>query len=105
MPFKIVPVVQGHGEVRAVPELFRRIIAELNFGVPIEIGRPVRQPRDKLSKDSELQRALGLAANEIGHEGAIFILIDSEDDSPAEAGPDLLARAQAARAEQRTSWS
>jgi len=78
MPFCIVPIVEGQGEVLAVPELFRRIIAELDLGASIEVGRPARQPKDKLLEDGELQRALGLAANEIGQEGAIFILLDSD---------------------------
>jgi hypothetical protein len=103
MPFWIVPIVEGQGEMRAVPELFRRIVIELNLGVPIEIGRVVRQPRDKLLRDGELERALGLAANEGGKEGAIFILVDSEGTCPAELGPELLARAQAARNDLRIS--
>jgi hypothetical protein len=31
MPFRIVPIVEGHGETFAVPELFRRLIAEFNL--------------------------------------------------------------------------
>jgi hypothetical protein len=103
MPFCIVPIVEGQGEALAVPELFRRIIAELDLGVSIEVGRPVRQPREKVVKDGELRRALGLAANEIGQEGAIFILLDSDGKCPAEAGPHLLARARTARPDQRVS--
>jgi hypothetical protein len=103
MPFRIVPVVEGHGEVRAVPELFRRIIAELNLGVPIDIRYPVRQSRDKLLKDGELERAVRIAAIEVAEEGAILILIDSEGDCPAQLGPALLARARTARTDQRIS--
>ncbi len=33
----------------------------------------------------------------MGQEGAIFILLDSDDECPAEAGPKWLARARAAR--------
>jgi hypothetical protein len=100
MPFCIVPIVEGQGEVRAVPELFRRIIAELDLGVPIEVRPPVRQSRDKLlNSEGELQRALGLAANAMGQKGAILILLDSDDECPAAAGPNLLARARASRAD------
>jgi hypothetical protein len=102
MPFCIVPIVEGQGEVRAVPELFRRIIAELDLGVPIEVRPPVRQSRDKLlNSEGELGRALGLAANAMRQVGAIFILLDSDDECPAEAGPNLLARARAARGDLR----
>jgi hypothetical protein len=103
MPFRIVPIVEGHGEVHAVPALFRRIIIELNLGVPIEICSPVRQPRDKLLKVGEIERAIGIAAKEVGDEGAIFVLLDSEGDCPAELGPALLTRANHARGDQRIS--
>jgi hypothetical protein len=45
MSFRIVPVVEGDGEVSAVPVLFHRLIAELDLAVPIDVERPIRQPR------------------------------------------------------------
>src|SRR5271165_624862 len=103
MPFRIVPIVEGHGEVRAVPALFRRIIIELNLGVSIEICSPVRQPRDKLLKIGEIERAIAIAAKEVGDEGAIFVLLDSDGHCPAELGPALLTRVNHARSDQRIS--
>jgi hypothetical protein len=103
MSFWIVPIVEGQGEVQAVPVLFRRIIIELNLGIPIDVAQPVRLVRDKLVKDDELHRALRLAARRVGKDGAIFILLDSEGDCPAAAAPELLKRAKEARSDQLIS--
>jgi len=103
MAYRIVPIVEGHGEVQAVPALLRRIIAELDLGVPIDIRRPVRQPRGSLLKAGGLEAAVRLAAGEAGPSGAILILLDSEGSCPAELGPALLERAFAATSGRRMS--
>jgi hypothetical protein len=97
MAFRIVPIVEGHGEVDAVPVLLRRLVAELNPGVPIEPSRPIRQSRGSLLKKGGIESAVSLAAIEMGESGAILILLDSEGECPRERGPELLARAQTAR--------
>jgi hypothetical protein len=40
MPFRIVPIVEGHGEVSAVGVLLRRLVE----GLPIAIAPRIRQP-------------------------------------------------------------
>jgi hypothetical protein len=80
MAFQIAPIVEGHGEVSAVPILLRRMIAELNLAVPIEVVRPIRQPRGSLLKDRGVESAVQLAAIEMGGSGAIFIILDSDGD-------------------------
>jgi hypothetical protein len=99
MPFRVVPIVEGHGEVQAVPVLFRRLATELN--PEVTIGRPVRQARGSLLKNDGLERAVQLAAIESGDDGAVFVLIDSEGDCPAELAPALLRRARNARGDRR----
>jgi len=101
MPFLIVPIAEGHGEVPAVPILFRRVIAELNPGVAIEPARPIRRPRATLLKEGGLEDAVKLAVFAMGESGAILVLLDSEGDCPAELAPDLLARARKARADKQ----
>lgn len=102
MPFRIVSVVEGHGEVRAVPELLRRLIAGVNPPVSIEISsHPVRQPRETLIKPGGLEAAVSLAANEVGENGAILIILDSEADCPAQLAPELVNRARTARPDKR----
>lgn len=51
----IQPIVEGYGEVEAVPILLRRFIEEANAW-DIVIGRPIRCNRNKLIKRPELEK-------------------------------------------------
>jgi len=97
MPFRIVPIVEGHGEEQALRLLLRRLVAELNPSIPIDIARPWRQPRGTLLKPGGIETAVDSACVDIGESGAVFIVLDSEGDCPAELGPGLLTRARKAR--------
>ena len=98
---KIVAIVEGDGEVKAVPALIRRIHGELSPGTPLDIGRPVRVRRNRVLKDGELERYLDLAANLAGADGGILVLLDANGDCPAHLGPRILQRARAARLDRR----
>lgn len=99
MPANIIPIVEGHGEVAAVPLLLRRIADALEV-YDVQVGTPVRCQRHKLVKKAgELERAVELAVRKGGINGRVLLLIDAEDDCPGELGPALLARAKAARAD------
>lgn len=94
----IACIVEGQGEVEAVPLLIRRIAEQACPDVLLKIiSPPIRIPRTKLAKAGELERAVELAARQAGAQGAVLILIDSDDDCPAQTGPQLQARAEAAR--------
>lgn len=101
----IVCIVEGHGEVEAVPILLRRISASLDR--PIDpyprVLPPLRIPANKLEKQGELERAVELAARKSGVGGAILILLDCDDGCPAEVGPRFLRRARAARSDRSIS--
>lgn len=97
MNVAVACIVEGHGEVEAVPILIRRIAAELDPALVVQVLPPLRVPRYKLVKTGEIERSVELAARKTGGTGAILVLVDSEDDCPAEVGPDLLCRAQTAR--------
>jgi len=103
MPFRIVPIVEGHGEVEAVRILLHRLIAEFDLGTPFQVARPIRQPRSSLLKAGGLERAVNLAAIEMGETGAVLVLLDSDGECPAELGPTLLARAQEAHRDKRVA--
>jgi hypothetical protein len=92
MPLAVACVVEGHGEVDAVPILIRRIAASLDPGQALLIPTPIRVPRDKVVKPGELERAVDLAARKIGGSGAVLVLLDSEGACPAQLGPALLRR-------------
>lgn len=92
----IATVVEGHGEIEAVPILVQRVFNEL-LGAYIDYPpRPVRQPRGSLIKAGGVERAVGLAAESRGC-SAILVLIDADDDCPRELGRELQKRAQEAR--------
>jgi hypothetical protein len=96
---KIACIVEGHGEVEAVPVMLRRIAAEQGRVYP-EVLRPMRVPASKLVKEGELERAVEFAARKCGPDGGILVLLDCDDGCPAELGPELLARAAPIRPEQ-----
>ena len=97
MTVQIRCIVEGHGEVEAVPILIRRIAASLYPELLIETPPPIRIPRNKVVKEGELERGVELAARNIKSQGGIFIILDSDDDCPAQLGPELLRRALQAR--------
>lgn len=88
----IACIVEGHGEVSAVPELIRRIGAEQNPPVYPTIEGPIRIPGSRLRQTAEFERAVELASARAGQGGGILILLDAENDCPAELGPELRGR-------------
>ena len=90
MTVKIGCIVEGHGEVEAVPILIRRVAALHYPELTTVMPTPIRIPRNRVFKAGELERAVGLAVRNIGRQGAIFIILDSDDDCPAKLGPSLL---------------
>jgi hypothetical protein len=98
MPAQLACIVEGQGDLEAVPILLRRIAQELAPGIAVRV-HSFRVPRTKLLKDRELERAVELAARRVGRDGGILILLDSDDDCPALLGPALLSRAARARSD------
>jgi hypothetical protein len=100
---KIVTIVEGHGEVEALPILIRRIAMSIAPGEVPELPKPIRVGRQKFLKPDELERAVELAARNAGPNGKILILLDADEDCPGTLGPEILARARAARADRSIS--
>ncbi|MDE0017150.1 MAG: DUF4276 family protein [Candidatus Poribacteria bacterium] len=92
MTVKIGCIVEGHSEVEAVPILIRRVAARHYPELMTVIPTPIRIPRNKVFKVGELERAVGLAVRNIKGQGAIFIILDCDNDCPAQLGPSLLHR-------------
>ncbi len=95
MNISIGCVVEGHGDVEAVPVLLRRILGEMDASLSARIARPVRTPRYKLVQQGELERAVALAAAAAGKPCVVLVLVDAEEDCPATLAPALLMRARA----------
>jgi hypothetical protein len=94
-------IVEGHGEVQAVPLLVRRIAEWIGFEEKLTIHQPIRVHRDRVVKQGELERHLELVARRVGPGGAILILVDADNACAASLGPELLARARKARSDRR----
>ena len=97
----IAPIVEGYGEVGCLRILLQRISLEL-FGVEyVNVLTPIRQPRQKLTKDEHLQKAVRLALGKLAHadqpsrRSLVLLLLDADEDCPAELAPALLRSAQA----------
>lgn len=92
---RISAIVEGHGEVRAVPILLRRLMTWRPVNEPVEILPPIRVPRDRfLNKPEEFHRYLQLARQKAGPDGWILVLLDADDDCPATKAAEVLARAR-----------
>jgi hypothetical protein len=94
---RIACIVEGHGEVQAVPILLRRLASTLDPALSLTVEQPIRITKSKLLQAGELERAVELAARKVDGAGAILILLDRDEDCPATLGPALLGRARAVR--------
>lgn len=94
---RVVPIVEGHGEVAAVRILLQRIWTELLQGEYLAVEQPIRQSRNRLDDRDELKRAVQLAklkldaADDSIERGFILLLIDLDPFSgpPCKLAPSL----------------
>ncbi len=97
---RVVPIVEGHGEYRAIRILLQRIWHELLGGDHLEVLRPIRWPKTKLIKTNELQRAVRLAVLKLSttpvaeEKKLILVVLDADEDPACELGPTLLRAAR-----------
>jgi len=100
----VAPIVEGYGEVVAIRKMLERIWRELLGYDYIEILKPIRQPRHKLLRriqgalapDAEgLEKAVRFARHKLNQSTQpdarklILVLLDSDQDCPAEASPKI----------------
>ncbi|KYG07125.1 hypothetical protein BE21_31030 [Sorangium cellulosum] len=95
---RLVCIVEGKGEVKAIPNLCMRILRQyLGDTTWLVDEDPIRQPRGKLVNERErsplrpchadgLGRAVELARSR--RSDAVLVLCDADDDCPATWGPD-----------------
>jgi len=107
---RIVCIVEGHGDVPALPVLIRRIAFEMQR-FNIDVPPPIRCPKSKIvRKDQEvardeLARPMRLATAKLhgAARGGILILLDADDACPAKLGPRLLNAVRSIRPDVRVS--
>jgi hypothetical protein len=92
----VASIVEGDGEVTALPVLLRRLS---QWHVPaehVDVLTPIRVYKDRfLNRPGEFSRHLQLAAAKCGDSGWILILFDADDDCPAHKGHTVLKQARA----------
>ncbi len=95
----IAPIVEGHGEVEALPALLYRIRESLPSADTLQINPPIRVKSGSfLHKQDEFRRHVQLAAlKAAARQGSVLILLDCDDGCPAELGPRLLRDATRVR--------
>ncbi|MEU8262454.1 DUF4276 family protein [Micromonospora sp. NPDC048999] len=98
-PITIAPAIEGHGEVTALPVLLRRIAAELSVW-NLQVAMPLRVPQTQLI-GAGLEAVVAAQARRVTGPGGVLVLLDADDHCPADLGPRLQSRAQAARPDVR----
>jgi hypothetical protein len=80
----ITCIVEGDGDVAALPVLLRRM-AHATGMFDVSIPMPIRTRRDRfLNRDDERRRIVGIAALKARDGGGILILLDADDDCIAD---------------------
>jgi hypothetical protein len=90
-------IVEGDGEEEALRILLRRVIQDIDPTLYVDIHRPYRRPKGQLKQQHQLSQMVDLTVRQLRPPRALLILMDADDDCPAELGPRLLGWAQAAR--------
>jgi hypothetical protein len=97
----IAPIVEGDGEVTAVPVLLRRIAKACGATSRLRVNTPIRvKSGSMLNNQKYFHKYVSLASAKAAmhaNSGWVLILLDCDDECPADLGPELLRRAQAVR--------
>lgn len=95
---QIASIVEGDGEVQALPVLLRRLAAMIDPAVAVEAHPPIRLPRTKVHVLDAYERCIELASRRVaGNAGGVLVLLDVDDDCAATLGAELCCRAEAQR--------
>jgi hypothetical protein len=95
MGLTILPLVEGHSEVRAIRDLLLRLLQRAGIQEAVVV-RPFRVHRSQVVRAEEIERALRHALSARARDGvnAVLVLLDADKDCPAEMAPRLLGRAR-----------
>jgi len=85
----IVPIVEGHGEVEALPVLLRKLLHGMSV-FDVQIGKPINA-HGAGGLRSRLERFVKYAARRPDCD-AIIVVRDSEDECPLELALDYVCR-------------
>jgi hypothetical protein len=89
----IVPLVEGQSEERAMGVLMRRVLHDLDV-FDLQVARPFRVKRQRVVREGELEKSILQAERSRPGASSVFIVLDADDDCPADLGSHLLERAR-----------
>ncbi len=97
---KIACVVEGFGDVDALPILLKRIVKSIDADVMLDASRaPIRVPRNKIEKPQVIEDAVNAAAKQVGGVGGILLLFDADKDCPKKLALNLSKKAKETRSD------
>ncbi|MCU0920981.1 MAG: DUF4276 family protein [Burkholderiaceae bacterium] len=92
---RLYTIVEGQGEVAAVPVLLRRLLHDHAQCFGVQPAPPIRRKAHEFRREETVRAAVALAVSQPDC-GGVLLLFDGEDDCPAEQGAQVLAWARAA---------
>lgn len=98
----IAPIVEGHGEVQALPILLRRVASAVAPEINLQLNPAIRVKVSSFLNEKDgvyFSKYVELAARKAKAwpKSCVLILLDCEDFCPAELGPRILERASNCR--------
>jgi hypothetical protein len=88
-------LVEGQGDVKAVPALLRRLRSEAG-AFPLDFGRPIRKHGSEFVEEASLRSAVQLALRQEQGCDGILIIFDSDKACPKTLAPRVQGWAKAA---------
>jgi hypothetical protein len=86
-------IVEGHGEVHALPVLLRRLIPHMPINL---VGPPYRMKRSQMRDERSLTAAVEFAVGRTSDDDGVLIVLDADDDCAVTLGNEVLRHARAA---------
>ena len=91
---QIVPIVEGHGELRAIPALVRRVLEAQGLLTGVQVLKAIRERRSTLLKRGGVERLAQAARRKATSEARVLLVFDADDDCAATLGPQLQSRVE-----------
>ena len=89
---QIVPIVEGHGELRAMPILIRRVLEAQGILTGVQVLKAIRERRGTLLRQGGVERLAQAARRKARSEARVLVVLDADDDCAATLGPQLQSR-------------
>ncbi|WP_435586520.1 DUF4276 family protein [Micromonospora aurantiaca (nom. illeg.)] len=77
----VASIVEGYGEVEALPILIRRVAGEVFGDYGVEVSKPHRISRGQMVGPT-VRRAVEMQSARIAESGGVLVVADSDDDDP-----------------------